>query len=407
MSVVGLTFGSGANAIRPSAASAGQRRDHRDHARRSACARSYQAKPAASAISRIENAAPAQRHGATPRDESSAQQLRALLGRERAAQAAEHARRLGGEVPAAGEHLARGTVGDHAAVGEQHDALGDGDGELRVVGRDDDRAASSACRRSASSPFAARSMPRVGSSRHRQAGGCAPSITIASASRWRWPPERSRGWRSTTSLRPTTASAVGARLVARRARAGGSRRGTAAAAPTRPRARTRPRVGSSSPAAWRSSVDLPAPLRPISATRSPGSTARSTPRRIARPPRSSCQTPVEAPAPRRARARRGAAAGAAGGTGRRARRRCSPWPRSVARASRTDAGGGRRPARANSRAAGVCSAGARSAAHARRSDGGASHDDRAVVEHDDAVGVRPGSARAGARRARPPSPTPR
>ena len=48
--------------------------------------------------------------------------------------------------------------------------------------------------------------------------------------------------------------------------------------------RSRPRVGSSRPAAWRSSVDLPAPLRPISATLSPG-LARAGRRRAGSPAR--------------------------------------------------------------------------------------------------------------------------
>ena len=50
----------------------------------------------------------------------------------------------------------------------------------------------------------------------------------------------------------------------------------------------------------------------------------------------------------------------------------SPCARSVARASLTPLGGGRRPARANSRAPGVASAGARSAAHSRKPRGAAS-----------------------------------
>ena len=54
-----------------------------------------------------------------------------------------------------------------------------------------------------------------------------------------------------------------------RARGSGSRPGSGAAAPPRPARSTRPRVGSASPLASRSSVLLPAPLRPISATRSP------------------------------------------------------------------------------------------------------------------------------------------
>ncbi len=69
------------------------------------------------------------------------EQRRALLGRQRAPGAAEDAGGFGGEVPAAGEQLRGGAVGDHAAVGEQHRALGAGAGELGVVGGDDHRLA--------------------------------------------------------------------------------------------------------------------------------------------------------------------------------------------------------------------------------------------------------------------------
>ena len=104
-----------------------------------------------------------------------------------------------------------------AAVGEQHDAVGDERGELGVVRRDEHGAArrAAAARRSAArSPLAARSMPRVGSSRHSAAGGAAPAQTIASARRWRSPPERSRGWRSASAVSPAASSAVGVDLVA-------------------------------------------------------------------------------------------------------------------------------------------------------------------------------------------------
>src|SRR5204863_242097 len=84
-----------------------------------------------------ENVVNVERSEIAPHGSPNAQQVSALLRRQRAAQAAEDARGLGGEVPAAGEHLARGTVGDHAAVGEQHDPLGDGDRELRVMRGDD------------------------------------------------------------------------------------------------------------------------------------------------------------------------------------------------------------------------------------------------------------------------------
>ena len=65
----------------------------------------------------------------------------ALLGTQRAAGAAEDPGRLGGEVRAAAEDLARRAVGDRGAVGEQHDAGGERRHELGVVGRDDQRRA--------------------------------------------------------------------------------------------------------------------------------------------------------------------------------------------------------------------------------------------------------------------------
>ena len=57
-----------------------------------------------------------------------------------------------------------------------------------------------------------------------------------------------------------------------------------------PSSSTRPAAGRSVPARTRSSVDLPAPLGPISATRSPCSSVKLTSRRIARP-RASTVTP--------------------------------------------------------------------------------------------------------------------
>ena len=69
-----------------------------------------------------------------------------------------------------------------------------------------------------------------------------------------------------------------------------------------------------------SSVDFPAPLRPISAIRSPAWACRVTPRRTVGPSRSSSQTPsTESSAPLRARRPRGGGAATCGE--RRARRR--------------------------------------------------------------------------------------
>ena len=74
-------------------------------------------------------------HATTSRD---AEQRGAALRVERAAGAAEHARGLGGEVPAAAQHLGDRGVGDRAALAEQDRALGPGGGELGVVGRHQD-----------------------------------------------------------------------------------------------------------------------------------------------------------------------------------------------------------------------------------------------------------------------------
>ena len=111
----------------------------------------------------------------------------------------------------------------------------------------------------------------------------APATTIASASRCRSPPERSRGSESSTPLQ------ADGRSAARPASPGSS-------SPTRSRTKhvarvlgqqghaarrsTRPRAGSISPAAPRSRVLLPAPLRPISATRSPARAQVHPPQRL-------------------------------------------------------------------------------------------------------------------------------
>src|ERR1700754_2183494 len=61
----------------------------------------------------------------------------ALLGGDDAG-GVEDAGDLGGEVPAAGEDLGARAVGDHDAVAEEDDALGELGGELDVVGGDED-----------------------------------------------------------------------------------------------------------------------------------------------------------------------------------------------------------------------------------------------------------------------------
>ena len=144
--------------------------------------------------------------------------------------------------------------------------VGERGGELGVVRGDDHRLARSRAtahelRGERGLRLAVHAARRLVEREHRRRR--APPVTIASARRWRSPPERSRGLRSASALSPTRASALGASLVADALVRGSSRRGSAAAARPCPRARSRPRVGSSRPAAWRSSVDLPAPLRPM------------------------------------------------------------------------------------------------------------------------------------------------
>ena len=175
----------------------------------------------------------------------------------------------------------------------------------------------------------------------------------------------------------------------------GSRWGPGAAARRgRPRAPCRASAPCR-PAAWRSSVDLPAPLRPISATRSPGRDRQVDAAQDRRPPRRSCQTPSKRSAARRA-ARRARAARATPASPRsaptRARRsasRSSPRARSAARASLTPAGGGRRPAPRGTCAPPASAARARaSAAQARNAARRRVAGDRAVGQRDDAVGGR-------------------
>src|SRR3954468_4484400 len=123
MSVVGLTLGSAAKATRPSAAIAASVATSAI-TRVLGWVRSYQAKPTTSTAPRISVEAkiqvttpspgcPKPEPGPSPAGSRAqsrgdpVEEAGALLGRERAARAAEHARDLGGEVPAAGEHLGR------------------------------------------------------------------------------------------------------------------------------------------------------------------------------------------------------------------------------------------------------------------------------------------------------------
>ena len=176
---------------------------------------------------------------------------------------------------------------------------------------------------------------------------------------------------------------------------------------TPPARATRPRVGSSSPAAWRSSVDLPAPLRPISATRSPGAKLQVDAAQDRGAAASSCQAPSNASAARGARARPGARPARRLGSVCAGAASISPWPRSVARASlhrhrrRAQPGQREQPrARRLQRGRVVARPGEERRAAARRRR---SRRRRIATTRSAAAG----SARGGARRARSPSPTPR
>ena len=145
---------------------------------------------------------------------------------------------------------------------------------------------------------------------------------------------------------------------------------------------------------------MPAPFRPMSATRSPGSSRSEMPRRIVGPSWISCHTPFNSSAgcvPRPLRR----------SNERRARgfswEPCRSSPeyvrisatssgfavRRAAWASFTDAGNGLSPASEKSRAAGVASAGGDwAAAQSRNSRGAASQHHAAVRHRDHAVGGR-------------------
>ena len=117
----------------------------------------------------------------------------------------------------------------------------------------------------------------------------------ARATRWRWPPESTAGQSRARSASPTSASAAsaaarqpGVRAMptlpstrcqgSRRASWKRSRTSRCSASTFWPAMATSPRVGRSSPAIRRSSVDLPPPERPTTARNWPAGTVRSRPR---------------------------------------------------------------------------------------------------------------------------------
>ena len=370
---------------------------------------------------------PAHRHAHRGRRARSRQRApRARLGGDRAV-AAEDARDLGGEVPAAGEDLvgaarrrsarrrraARTRSANRAAnstswvatstaapprreLGEPLDQLGLA-GAVHAAGRLVE----------ADDPRASRPSPR-------------PAITIASASRSRSPPERSRGSRRAAHSSPTAASArsAGRARAARRrpARGGRGRPGSAAAARSRAAPRSAPRTGSSRPGrgpqqgALAGAVAahqrdplarLDRELERRAARRAPTRPCRARPR--GRGPRS-------AGAARRGGRRRSAAerpgrgCSRLGAASRDLETLLAQGPPRLLRRDR------QRPHARRARTAappGCASAGSASSAQSPNACGRAVEGEPAAVERDARGRPRPGSARAGARRAPRPSPTPR
>ena len=321
------------------------------------------------------------------------------------------------------------------AVAEQDDPLGERRRELDVVGRDDDARPPS--RQLADQPrelVLARPVHPAGRLVEADQPGSRPSAArparaIASASRWRSPPERSRGSASAAYPRPTEASAARPpRRAARRrpARGPGSRQGSGPAG----RIRAAPR-------------SVPGPARPVRRPRAAACSCRRRCGPSARPARRGDRQvdpaqDVAWPA-RRRRARptgRATVKGTVGAARRRRPRLRSP--RGLGRDGRGRStriyrdfvpspghgsrrpprqaqwlasrlhrrGSGRRPARSKSRAAGVASAASVASAHARKSPGLAVEGDPALDHGDDAVGGGQAALEAvlGADAPRPPTP---
>ena len=201
----------------------------------------------------------------------------------------------------------RAVVG-HPAVAHHDGAVHQRRQRAELVGDEHDRRAAVARARpsaSASACWLGRSTPAVGSSRKNRSGS--PASARAMSTRCCWPPDRWRRSSRRRSARPTTSSASS--IAARSARDSG-REQPAAGQPaggddlpdrggyaggragalrheadplparrSRPagcrRARPGPAAAGAARLSARTSVDLPEPLAPISATNSPASTVRS------------------------------------------------------------------------------------------------------------------------------------
>ncbi len=302
------------------------------------------------------------------------EQLGALLGQQRAPGAAEDASGLGGEVPAAGEQLgARGRRRSRARRRAAPRARRRR-GELGVVRGDDHRLAARGAAaqllgelRLGVAVHAARGLVE----REHRRRLAPPSVTIASARRWRSPPERSRGLRSACSARPAARSARG-RGLARDALVQEVVAGVLQQQRDPPAALDPPAGGLQQPGGVAQQRGLAGAVASHQRDALAGlHRRRSAPRRIAGPRWSSCQTPRSRAPARRHRCRPCRARCPCCMSGRAVGARLSAaiaiGPLDDSRPSRAQRGArlldpDRRrvqiPASANSRAPGVCSAGA-------------------------------------------------
>ena len=282
MSVVGLTLGKAAKAIRPaiaSAASAATRATTCDGGRE----RSYQAKPASRTRAEDQEAGQLPAHQPSPPRRAAAAPCSGVTtpgrSRTRATSVAKY------QPP---ERISRGrAVGDHDAVAEQDDALGEGGGELDVVGGDDHRRRRAPASRSIrlDEVALAGAVHPPGRLVERDQPGQPLALHPArQGDRQRQPLPLAAGEvagvgvdRVLQADDPQRCQPPPPAARRRPARGPGSRRGSGSAGRCPPAPRPSRAPASTRPAAVRSSVLLPAPLRPISATRSPRPTVRSMP----------------------------------------------------------------------------------------------------------------------------------
>ena len=218
-----------------------------------------------------------------------------------------------------GERVDRRAVVRDPAVAHHHRPVDQRTERAELVGDQHDRGAAgdagSAARRRRPAGSPGR-RPAVGSSRTSRSG--TPASARAMSTRCCWPPDSVATPSRALSASPTAAIGPRDRLLVRAAhrqerpaprqpaggdhllhRGGYAGRGAgplrdeadpAASRGTRsrgvPNSRTSPRTTGTSPIIERTSVDLPEPLAPSTASTSPWRTARSMPRRIGRPPSS-------------------------------------------------------------------------------------------------------------------------